>query len=104
MAKTKTKSKTFKVLDNEGNHEYTIRIKKTKGITEYALHRSNDTDWSNPKEHILSLMDDGNCVWFSGIIDGAINYEISTGIRILTNIANVNERYTIVKEKVKLKL
>lgn len=44
----------------EGQHDYDLRIKKTKKGTKYTLIYNSDTKWCNPNVKIMSIFDDGN--------------------------------------------
>jgi len=55
-------TKTYMVIDHEGEHEYNIVVKKTKkDNTKYSIYRSKSANWHQPGEFIMSITstDDG---------------------------------------------
>lgn len=65
--------KEFKIFE-EGTHEYTIFVEETDGGTEYSLHRSSASHWTDPDELIVSAIDNGNRIKISEKMGKAIDY------------------------------
>jgi hypothetical protein len=106
----KPKIKEYLVIDSEGIHEYTIRVKKIGDGNRYRLHASNGGEWSEPYkgQEILELLDDGNQVTMSSSEFGkTLEYDLVAALHILVSFANKKERYTgeyqIIKKSIKHK-
>lgn len=65
--------KEFKIFE-EGVHEYTIFVEETDRGTEYSLHRSSASHWTNPNELIVSATDTGHKIKISEKMGKAIDY------------------------------
>ena len=65
----KTKYRVLSDFNKNISHEYDVEIKDKKS-TKLKLKRSNNPEWTSPKETIVEIKDDGN-----GIIMNGEHYE-----------------------------
>ncbi len=103
-----SKKKKFKVLAQDGVHEYDLIVKKGKNKTKTSIHLSNGNQWNEHAkgQHELTMVNDGDGVTFDRDLK-TLNYGELACLRILLNFENqtdpnpINrEKYTVVKKKV----
>jgi hypothetical protein len=79
--------KTKIYIDNV--HEYTVKSKKLKdGNTQWTMKRSNDSMWTNPKELLFKVIDDGNGFRFlkTQVHSRYVDYDTQEQVMILMSV------------------
>jgi len=95
----KTK-KTFRVVDNEGQHEYDIAVEIIEEGEEFTLFRSLDSYWAEHVrgDKVLSLVDNGNGVVLSKKID-EMDYSEILELSLLLNFHRKYEKNNLERVK-----
>lgn len=77
--------KTYRVLNDNGLHEYDIYVKETKQGTSYELLTSNTETWSDGRrnEKLLSIVNTGDGYKISRSLNKSIDYNEMAELYIL---------------------
>lgn len=94
------RNKNYLVLNQEGQHEYDLKVVETEKETSFELYRSSGEQWT---EHIrgtlaMSMFNDGNCVGFNKDFKN-LDFAQLTEMRILINFENMTDENPLNREK-----
>ena len=64
----------YKLINGEGEHEYTITVKIRQDYTKFIMKRSMNSMWNKPGELIHKITDDGNNVIINNKFSKELNY------------------------------
>jgi hypothetical protein len=84
-----SKKETYKLVNGNGVHEYDITVKKkANGNIKFKLKTSNNGDWSNPNETILTMTETEYGVKCKEL-DEFMDYEYVEYIGLLTRFMSI---------------
>lgn len=104
------KTKTYKVFDEKGNHEFNIIVEHKKKTTKYSILTSESDVWTYKNDLQLSMVNNGNGIKFDRKIK-KVDYSLLMCIRILTNFEQMTDvnpinqiKYEVVLDETTIKV